>query len=329
MTPLLPQMPAFRPASNEPGTITAPGDSPERLAALPAAMDAWLAVLAEQRRQSPHTVANYRRDLHRLVELAGDTELERLQTHHIRRFVAQLHARGLSGRSLARLLSAWRGFFAWLGNEGAVSLNPCEGVRAPKSPRHLPNALAVDETGRFLDEASALDDIFAVRDAAMFELFYSSGLRLAELAALDCDAFDRALGEGEIRVLGKRAKARLVPVGGKAQAALAAWAALRDTLAAPGEPALFVGRLGRRLGHRAIQLRLAEQPVRQGFPCHVHPHMLRHSFASHMLQSSGDLRAVQEMLGHASIASTQVYTHLDFQHLAKVYDMAHPRAKTR
>jgi integrase/recombinase XerC len=294
-----------------------------------AAVDAWLAVLAEQRRQSPHTVANYRRDLQRLCELAGDTELGRLQTHHIRRFVAQLHARGLSGRSLARLLSSWRGFFAWLGNDDVVWANPCEGVRAPKSPRHLLNALAVDETSRLLQAEEAEDDIFAVRDTAMFELFYSSGLRLAELAALDCDALDTARHDGEIRVVGKRAKARLVPVGRQACAALVAWAAVRDTLAAAGEPALFVGRLGRRLGHRAIQLRLAERAVRQGLPQHVHPHMLRHSFASHVLQSSGDLRAVQEMLGHASIASTQVYTHLDFQHLAKVYDAAHPRAKAK
>ncbi|MCL2525368.1 MAG: tyrosine recombinase XerC [Betaproteobacteria bacterium] len=295
----------------------------------PAAVDAWLALLAQQRRLSPHTVANYRRDLDRLRELAGDVELDRLQVHHIRRFIAQLHGRGLSGRSLARLLSAWRGFFAWLGRDDAVRANPCAGVRPPKSPRHLPKALPVDETGRLLQAAAAEDDLFAVRDTAMFELFYSSGLRLAELAALDRDALASVLGEGEIRVLGKRAKARLVPVGSKARAALAAWAAVRDTLAATAEPALFVGRRGGRLGHRAIQLRLAARAVRQGLPHRVHPHMLRHSFASHVLQSSGDLRAVQEMLGHASIASTQVYTHLDFQHLAKVYDAAHPRAKVK
>jgi integrase/recombinase XerC len=167
----------------------------------------------------------------------------------------------------------------------------------------------------------------AARDAAMFELFYSSGLRLAELAALDVDALDSALNEGEIRVLGKRNKARIVPVGSKAREALAVWAGLRETLAAATEMALFVGQRGGRIGHRMIQLRLAHRAVQLGLPRHVHPHMLRHSFASHLLQSSGDLRAVQEMLGHASIASTQVYTHLDFQHLAKVYDSAHPRAK--
>lgn len=294
-----------------------------------AAVDAWLAVLAEQRRQSPHTVSNYRRDLRQLCQLAGDTPLDRLQVHHIRRFVAQLHGQGLSGRSLARLLSAWRGFFAWLGQEDRVRANPCDGVRPPKSPRHLPKALSVDEAGRLLAPVADGDDVFSARDTAMFELFYSSGLRLAELAALDREALDTVLREGEVRVLGKRAKARLVPVGSRARAALAAWAAVRDHLAAPGEAALFVGRLGKRLGHRGIQLRLERRAIQQGLPRHVHPHMLRHSFASHVLQSSGDLRAVQEMLGHSSIASTQVYTHLDFQHLAQVYDKAHPRAKQK
>ncbi len=291
------------------------------------AVDAYLAELAEQRRQSPHTVSNYRRDLLKLIVLAGDTPLADIRVHHVRRLVAQLHGQGLSGRTLARMLSAWRGFFNWLGGRNAVLANPCEGVRAPRSPRHLPNALSVDEAARLLEPDGEGDALLNVRDAAIFELFYSSGLRLAELAALDCDAFDSALNEGEIRVLGKRNKARLIPVGNKARAALAAWAELRPSLAAEGEAALFVGRRGKRLGHRAIQLRLAEQGRQMGLPRHVHPHMLRHSFASHVLQSSGDLRAVQEMLGHASIASTQVYTHLDFQHLAKVYDTAHPRAK--
>ena len=292
-----------------------------------AAVDAWLAELAEQRRLSPHTVGNYRRDLHRLLQLAGDTPLAELQVFHIRRFVAQLHGQGLGGRSLARLLSAWRGFFAWLGRGDVVRANPCEGVRSPKSPRHLPNALSVDEAARLLMPDEADDPLLALRDAAMFELFYSSGLRLAELAVLDIDALETALGDGEIRVLGKRSKARIVPVGRMAQAALVEWAKRRGELAGEGETALFVGRRGGRLGHRMIQLRLASHAVKLGLPRHVHPHMLRHSFASHLLQSSGDLRAVQEMLGHASIASTQVYTHLDFQHLAKVYDSAHPRAK--
>lgn len=288
---------------------------------------AYLAELSEQRRLSPHTVSNYRRDLEKLIAAAGETSLAELQVHQIRRFVAQLHGKGLSGRSLARTLSAWRGLFAWLGEHDAVALNPCEGVRSPKSPRLLPKALSVDESARLLEPVDEGDQVLALRDTAIFELFYSSGLRLAELAALDCDALDSALHEGEVRVLGKRSKARLVPVGGKAREALAAWAVVRNSLAAVEEKALFVGRRGGRLSHRMIQERLALRAVQLGLPRHVHPHMLRHSFASHLLQSSGDLRAVQEMLGHASIASTQVYTHLDFQHLATVYDKAHPRAK--
>ena len=291
------------------------------------AVVAYLAELSEQRRLSPHTVSNYRRDLEKLIAAAGETSLAELQVHQIRRFVAQLHGKGLSGRSLARTLSAWRGFFSWLGEHDAVALNPCEGVRSPKSPRLLPKALSVDESARLLEPVDEGDQVLALRDTAIFELFYSSGLRLAELAALDCDALDSALHEGEVRVLGKRSKARLVPVGGKAREALAAWAAVRNSLAAVEEKALFVGRRGGRLSHRMIQERLALRAVQLGLPRHVHPHMLRHSFASHLLQSSGDLRAVQEMLGHASIASTQVYTHLDFQHLATVYDKAHPRAK--
>jgi len=291
------------------------------------AVVAYLAELSEQRRLSPHTRFAYRRDLEKLIAAAGETSLAELQVHQIRRFVAQLHGKGLSGRSLARTLSAWRGFFAWLGEHDAVVLNPCEGVRSPKSPRLLPKALSVDESARLLEPVDEGDQVLALRDTAIFELFYSSGLRLAELAALDCDALDSALHEGEVRVLGKRSKARLVPVGSKAREALAAWAAVRNSLAAVEEKALFVGRRGGRLSHRMIQERLALRAVQLGLPRHVHPHMLRHSFASHLLQSSGDLRAVQEMLGHASIASTQVYTHLDFQHLATVYDKAHPRAK--
>ena len=295
-----------------------------------AAVDAWLAELADQRRLAAHTLSNYRRDLGKLLADLDATPLVQVQGHHIRRFVAQRHGQGLSGRSLARLLSAWRGFFGWLGERGLVPANPCDGIRPPKSSRRLPKALAVDETARLLaapvdDEAPAV----AARDAAMFELFYSSGLRLAELVALDTDALDSVLADGELRIVGKRHKARLVPVGSVARAALAVWQPLRSTLALPGEPALFVGARGRRISPRVVQLQLAQRARQQGLPIHVHPHMLRHSFASHVLQSSGDLRAVQEMLGHASIASTQVYTHLDFQHLAKVYDAAHPRAKAK
>lgn len=292
-----------------------------------ATVDAYLAELAEQRRQSPLTVTSYRRDLEKLLALADKTPLAALQVHHVRRFVAQLHGGGLSGRSLARLLSAWRGYFTWLGRRGEIAANPCEGIRPPKSAKLLPSALSVDETARLLDSEEDGDPALAARDKAIFELFYSSGLRLAELASLNRDALETALQDGEVRVTGKREKTRIVPVGAKAQVALSAWAAERDALAAPDENALFVSRRGTRLSHRMIQRRLDTQALQAGLPTHVHPHMLRHSFASHVLQSSGDLRAVQEMLGHASIASTQVYTHLDFQHLAKVYDTAHPRAK--
>ena len=286
----------------------------------------YLDELAQQRRLSPHTVSNYRRDLELLVRLCGEASLglTALQTHHVRRFIAQLHARGLCGRSLARTLSAWRGFYRWLMFRGEAPANPLDGVRAPKSPKPLPRALSPDEASRLLEAAG--DSAPELRDQAMFELFYSSGLRLAELAALDLSGLAEML-DGEVRVLGKRNKLRLVPVGSKAREALGRWAARRAEMAAPEETALFVGQRGRRIHPRIIEERLKQRALQQGLPGSVHPHMLRHSFASHVLQSSGDLRAVQEMLGHSSIASTQVYTHLDFQHLARVYDAAHPRAR--
>jgi len=290
----------------------------------------YLDELAQQRRQSPHTVSNYGRDLRVLCALMAETgdlgAFAAVHSQHIRRFVAQLHARGLGGRSLARMLSAWRGFYRWLGQHDETAINPVEGVRAPKSPKRLPKVLSPDETNRLLDGLPA--DALAVRDMAMFELFYSSGLRLAELAMLDVACLED-VRNGEVRVLGKRNKPRIVPVGSKAQLALQTWVERRKEVALPDEAALFVGQRGRRVSPRVIEQRLGRLAVAQGLPVHVHPHMLRHSFASHLLQSSGDLRAVQEMLGHASIASTQVYTHLDFQHLAKIYDSAHPRAKRK
>ncbi len=290
----------------------------------------YLAELAERRRQSPHTVGSYRRDLQTLCallgELPGEISLPAVGPHHIRRFVLLLHARGLGGRSLARALSAWRGFYRWLGLRGLVAQNPVEGIRAPNSPKALPEALTPEEAGRLLDTEA--DELLNIRDQAMFELFYSSGLRLAELAALDISSLDDVVA-GEVRVLGKRSKLRLVPGGSKAREAIARWAERRSEMAAPDERALFVGRRGVRLGVRMIELRLQRRAVAQGMLTGVHPHMLRHSFASHLLQSSGDLRAVQDMLGHASIASTQVYTHLDFQHLSLVYDKTHPRAKRK
>ncbi|WP_313952920.1 tyrosine recombinase XerC [Accumulibacter sp.] len=295
-----------------------------------ASVSVYLDELAQQRRLSPHTVTNYRRDLLSLcsliAELPGDGGFDSIQTPHIRRFVAQLHTRGLGGRSLGRSLSAWRGFYRWLGQRGAVTHNPVDSVRPPKSPKALPKALSPDEANRLLEVAG--ENLLAIRDQAMFELFYSSGLRLAELAALDISCLED-LQAGEVRVLGKRSKLRTVPVGSKAREAVAIWAAQRGRLATADEKALFVGQRGQRLGVRMIQLRLARRGLTQGLPARVHPHMLRHSFASHVLQSSGDLRAVQEMLGHASIASTQIYTHLDFQHLATVYDQSHPRAKRK
>ena len=290
----------------------------------------YLDELAQQRRQSPHTVSNYRRDLQvlcRLMEATpGLNSFAAVQESHIRRFVAQLHGQGFSGRSLARMLSAWRGFYRWLDTRGELSHNPAAMVRAPKRPRTLPKVLSPDEANRLLDCAG--EEAVDIRDQAMFELFYSSGLRLAELASLDVSSLGD-IAAGEVRVLGKRNKPRLVPVGQAARKALVAWSDRRAELAADDEPALFVGQRGRRISPRVIETQLQRRALQQGLPTTVHPHMLRHSFASHLLQSSGDLRAVQEMLGHASIASTQVYTHLDYQHLAQVYDSAHPRAKRK
>ena len=271
-----------------------------------------------------HTREAYLRDVAQLFAFAGETPVARLSRPQLMRFIATLHGRGLSGRSLARMLSAWRAFYRFLiERDRSLAEDPCAGIKAPKSPRRLPSALSPEEAARLV--TIERDDPLSLRDRALFELAYSSGLRLSELAGMDVAGCD--LTTGEVRVLGKGSKERIVPVGSAAREALARW--LRVRRAAPGEPAMFIGRNGRRLSPRTIQQRLAEWAVRQGLSRHVHPHMLRHSFASHVLQSSGDLRAVQEMLGHASIASTQVYTHLDFQALAKVYDAAHPRAKRK
>ena len=289
-------------------------------------LNGFLAYLHNERRYSPLTAENYARDINRLFSLAGTTPFSELKSHHIRRFVAQLHGSGLGGKSLARMLSAWRGFFGYLMRDHQCPGNPCIGLRAPKSARNLPHALSPDEAARMMDLPTA-DSNLAVRDKAMFELFYSSGLRLAELIGLDCDALDFA--DGTVRVTGKGSKTRIVPLGTQAIAALQAWLVIRAQLAKPEEAALFTNSKGRRLGARSVQLRMKQWGIQQGLSSSVHPHLLRHSFASHMLQSSGDLRAVQEMLGHASISTTQVYTHLDFQYLSKIYDDAHPRAKKK
>ena len=285
----------------------------------------YLAWLRNEKQYSELTAENYARDLRHLFELAADTPLASLKIHHIRRYIAQLHSKGLGGRSLARMLSAWRGFFTYLMRDHGLTDNPCAGLRAPKSPKTLPQALSPDEAARLVELPG--DTPEAIRDKAMFELFYSSGLRLAELVGLDPAQLD--MGAGEVRVTGKGSKTRIVPLGTFAIAALQAWLAVRDQLAKPDEAALFVGARGSRITPRVVQLRMKQWGIKQGITSNVHPHLLRHSFATHVLQSSGDLRAVQEMLGHASISTTQVYTHLDFQYLSKIYDAAHPRAKKK
>ena len=288
-------------------------------------LDGYLAWLRNEKQYSALTAENYARDLRHLFELAADIPLANLKIHHIRRYIAQLHSKGLGGRSLARMLSAWRGFFTYLMRDHGLTDNPCTGLRAPKSPKTLPQALSPDEAAR-LGELPA-DTPEAIRDKAMFELFYSSGLRLAELVNLDPAQLD--MGAGEVRVTGKGSKTRIVPLGTFAIAALQAWLAIRGQLSKADETALFVGARGNRITPRVVQLRMRQWGIKQGITSNVHPHLLRHSFATHVLQSSGDLRAVQEMLGHASISTTQVYTHLDFQYLSKIYDAAHPRAKKK
>jgi integrase/recombinase XerC len=263
-----------------------------------------------------------------LLALLGEARLAELDAAQVRRFVAQLHAKGLAPRSLASLLSAWRGLYRWLVRHRGCAANPVAGVRAPKPAKRLPKALSVEQVQRLL-EVQADGAPATLRDRAMFELMYSSGLRLAELVALDLGDGRLDLREGEVTVTGKGSKTRTVPVGARARQALQDWIGARAQLAAPAERALFVGARGRRIAPGVVEKRLRLLAARQGVQGRLHPHMLRHSFASHVLQSSQDLRAVQELLGHASLSTTQVYTHLDFQALARVYDAAHPRAKRK
>jgi len=289
----------------------------------------YLAALQTQQRLSPHTLEAYRRDLRELTHYCDQHTLdgwEALSEPHIRAHIASRHRAGLGSRSLQRELSAIRGFFDFLLVEGHFRLNPARGVRAPKAPRTLPKPLDVDQMAGMLEAHQ--DDLLEVRDVAMWELFYSSGLRLSELTGLDCVDLDLDAGSVFVRS-GKGGRSRYLPVGSKACAALRIWLEARPAYASGQEPALFVSRRGARIAPRSVQQRLERWRVKQGMDGHVHPHKLRHSFASHMLEGSGDLRAVQELLGHANIATTQIYTHLDFQRLAAVYDQAHPRAKKR
>jgi len=284
--------------------------------------------LRHERGLSARTIKAYQRDLnHLLNELSQRdiTSAEAVTEHHVRSLVARLHRQGHGARSLQRLLAAIRSFYRWLMKEGLARRNPAVSVRAPKQARKLPATLDADAVTRLLDFPA--ETVLAKRDKAMMELFYSSGLRLAELAGLTWDQIDTA--SGMLTVTGKGNKARMVPFGRVAAAALAEWRKARPELANLEEPAIFVSRSGKPISMRNIQARVRYWARKQGLPQKVYPHLLRHSFASHMLESSGDLRAVQELLGHSDIATTQVYTHLDFQHLARVYDQAHPRAKKK
>lgn len=305
----------------------------------PAAIDRYLEHLRVERRLADATLAAYRDAFARLnaAMTADGLALAGVQPHHARRWTARLHAQGLGPRSLAQMLSAWRGLFRWLGHEGEVALNPVDGLRAPKAARPLPKALAVEQAVALAEhraDEGVRDPRLEARDRCIVELLYGAGLRVSELSGLDITASGTARGwidasAGEAQVLGKGGKRRGVPVGRAALDALAAWLAVRGELARVDEAALLVGPRGARISPSQVRSMLAARARAAGLPTHVHPHMLRHSFASHLLQSSGDLRAVQELLGHASIATTQVYTRLDFQHLAKAYDAAHPRAKRR
>ncbi|CAN5368471.1 tyrosine recombinase XerC [soil metagenome] len=314
-----------------------------------ACLDAYLDKLITQRKLSPHTVSNYGRDLAELASfsdgLAGKPAFTEITHFHIRKFASQLHAKGLNARSIARKLSAWRGFFNWLSEQTAIASNPVDGVKAPKRSKPLPKALSADDAVRLVSAPSPGTDsesTMQLCNRAMLELFYSSGLRVSELTGLDLrytkdGAYESSgwidLDAHEVTVTGKGNRMRSVPVGQAAVEAIAAWLAVRGTLqkseSADAQSALFLSERGTRISPRVAQLRLKAHARALGIPTDVHPHVLRHSFASHVLQSSGDLRAVQEMLGHASIAATQVYTSLDFQRLAQVYDAAHPRARKK
>ena len=290
-------------------------------------LDAYLEQLRSERQVSAHTLSAYRSDLHKVLAFCQQEQLadwSALDASRLRRLIGRLHLHGLGAKSLARLLSAVRGFYQYLNRHGHCQHDPASGLAPPKGQRRLPKTLDADRTLQLL-EGAVEDDFLARRDQALLELCYSCGLRLAEMVNLNIAQLD--LADGLVEVCGKGNKTRVLPVGSKAREALAQWLPLR-ALANPADGAVFISQQGRRLGPRAIQLRVRQAGVRE-LGQNLHPHMLRHSFASHLLESSQDLRAVQELLGHADIATTQIYTHLDFQHLANVYDGAHPRAKRR
>ena len=305
-------------------------------------VDRYLSHVRVQKRLAARTQTLYAQDLLKLQQSAAQAGLllEQVTPPDVRRWVAQMHARGRSGRGIALILSGWRGFYVWLGRQGLLAHNPVQGVRAPKAPKPLPKALGVDEAVQLAsfrqEEEPGQQAGLDVRDHCLTELLYGCGLRIAELAGLDVQASAQARGwidlqDAQAHVLGKGNKRRSVPVGAPALKALAAWLVVRSQWGAAqgGDPALFIGQSGQRLSIRQMQVRLKRRSLAAGLATPVHPHMLRHSFASHVLQSSGDLRAVQELLGHANISTTQVYTRLDFQHLAKIYDAAHPRAHAK
>jgi len=288
----------------------------------------FLEYLGHERGLSPRTRAAYQRDLDLFaqeLERLGVTDPKKINEHQVRGLIARLHRQGLGSRSLQRVLSAIRSYYRWLMKEGLAGHNPATAVKAPKTQKKLPSTLDADAVTRLLDIRD--DTPLAIRDKAILELFYSSGLRLSELAGLKWSQIDVA--SGLVTVTGKGNKTRVVPVGSYAAAALEKWRKARGNFAGFEEPHVFVSNRGTPVSNRTIQARVRYWARRQGLPQQVYPHLLRHSFASHMLESSGDLRAVQELLGHADISTTQVYTHLDFQHLASVYDKAHPRAKKK
>ena len=290
-------------------------------------LDAYFEHLRSERQMSPHTLDGYRRDLIKVSSFCQKQALAQwteLKSSHVRQLIAEQHRKGQSSRSLARLLSALRGLYRYLNQEGRCDHDPAADISAPKGEKRLPRLLDTDRAMQLLD-GGVEDDFIGHRDQAILELFYSSGLRLAELVGLNLDQLD--LPAGLVQVRGKGNKERVLPIGRKAREALETWLPLR-ALSNPADGAVFVSQRGRRLGARAVQIRVRQAGVRE-LGQHLHPHMLRHSFASHMLESSQDLRSVQELLGHADIGTTQIYTHLDFQHLAKVYDQAHPRAKRK